>query len=1026
MDNTIYTSYLNKVNETNIQRLSFTEVIEIIASEKYSSSIDIISKEPDKDERNKLKAELLPIFFPTLVLGSKNTLDDSSSPTGIVQFDVDLKDNLTLDIEAFRQEIIGLQETYYLFTSPSGGLKFGIKTDFHRHVNEDNDSLKDRFKSTYALAKEYLTKHISHTVTYDKNMIALKYSCYLSSDSNCYFNPNSELLKLDASCIYTPPFIRVGNNNSIISMEKLIQMLAYIPNTLSYGDRLPINLSVLAEFGSNALSILEQHWNTKDRTKLKKDLARQLNEVNSGIVKNNIGTFIKAARKNGWKPENKRSTNKIKSHVEKVHHVFPVLAEDTIIGDLYTKALNDTEHDAHLFRISTGAGKSEKLTDILSSLKRCNWYLLVCDTNQNIDEQVKKINDYFDKKTNPIDISNGSPSKKSGNKSLSNFDHSCATALKGKFTMCNRMNSNKDSDIAFKEKYIRSKYIPTKECNQCWEKEDGSCKYFNQLDWDFNGYAVPNIYLMHFNTLYNEVTELFKDVMPVTKDIKVYDDPDDPNNLNFKIVTKDCKPITAIIVDENAIQYNKDGVHQCIIPTDANYIKLTSHDLLIKAFNSAYKYTNLDLSVDQIKKLPLIYGDNLRDLLDESGFGFDAVQALKDYRFTLRKKRQNSDKPFSDVTDVYENVLHYLKTKDEKFLFGMRISNGQFIQGNVKKINDRFVNTKIIYLDATMNIDLVADAILTGKQVEKTAIDVKMSDAIKIHQLNGKTCSKSALGENDNVFHILNHAKQFIMNNGLQNASGGLISFQKLKINGIDDETFVDTAAKFLWGEDYVSTTSNQTRYFGNTRGYNGMKDCDYLVIIGDYNVPKHVIDSHHWNLYGEPANTVCKNVDHFNRMPKGLCAKTKKKQYNDARTQSIYEHFCIAELEQALGRGRLIYGSSKEILVYSSMPLGNNVVITDFIDAANVFPQQMIKQTDIELLKKIGFVEYKRSAILNATTDLTLDQWKVNQDTIIANILDAGFTIEVIEYIKSKKRKEESYLVFDANKFKDHKDRLH
>ena len=107
-------------------------------------------------------------------------------------------------------------------------------------------------------------------------------------------------------------------------------------------------------------------------------------------------------------------------------------------------------------------------------------------------------------------------------------------------------------------------------------------------------------------------------------------------------------------------------------------------------------------------------------------------------------------------------------------------------------------------------------------------------------------------------------------------------------------------------------------------------------------------------------------------------------------------------------------------------MPLGNNVEITEFIDAADVFPQQMIEQTDIELLKKIGFVDYKRSAILNATTDVTLDQWKVNQDTIIPNILTAGFTIEVIEYIKSKKRKTERCLVFDANKFMDYKDRLH
>ncbi len=137
-------------------------------------------------------------------------------------------------------------------------------------------------------------------------------------------------------------------------------------------------------------------------------------------------------------------------------------------------------------------------------------------------------------------------------------------------------------------------------------------------------------------------------------------------------------------------------------------------------------------------------------------------------------------------------------------------------------------------------------------------------------------------------------------------------------------------------------------------------------------------------------------------------------------RLEYIYEHFCIAELEQALGRGRLIYGSAKKILVYSSMPLGNNVEITGFIDAADVFPRQIISDEVMGIIKDTGFVQKKRKDIL-AATGLSAEQWKKNEDDIIKNFLAAGFIEQCFSYTKSRHKQTDTYLVFDAIKIKAH-----
>ena len=66
-----------------------------------------------------------------------------------------------------------------------------------------------------------------------------------------------------------------------------------------------------------------------------------------------------------------------------------------------------------------------------------------------------------------------------------------------------------------------------------------------------------NIYVLHFNTLYNEISELFKERIPYIGHIK------------------------AIIVDENAVQHIANGLCRCIIANDITTNKVvTNHNLL--------------------------------------------------------------------------------------------------------------------------------------------------------------------------------------------------------------------------------------------------------------------------------------------------------------------------------------------------------------------------------------------------------------------------------------------------------------
>jgi hypothetical protein len=828
---------------------------------------------------------------------------------------------------------------------------------------------------------------------------------------NGQYLPQSEIEKLIAEA--NPILPLFDNTHYLISdnyipttsdEDAVCEILSNIPRKAKYPVRFQVSNQVLRVLGQKGKDILFNHFIHSNPTELRKQIDGWYESSLNGHHSNAMGALVNLNKAVGI---NKRLPNKIKSRTELIKHDFPKLPSSVDINEVLTNATNDINHDAHLFRISTGSGKSVTITDFLSKQPRTDRYLLVCDTNPNIEEQVDRINLLFKDRTKnkPIETFQD---LKTTIPPYANYKFSHAMSIKGRTIMCNRIKSDNIEDEEFKKQNLKN--ILPSVCDDCFLKLDRTCNYWKQVNKTQEGTLIfSNVYVCHFNSLYNEHNELFKDI----------------NN------------IKGIIIDENAIQQFENGFSQCVIiiddatntststvapPTSFLHKKITPHKLLIDIFKQAYGIDDLNLTTSELKSLRVIHGDELIAAINATKVNFHIKTALKKHTQAQYKIRQNSGTPFVNKIDIYENVLRYLTDKENRHLFGMRIDTGAFIQGGIKRIIDKYADTKIIYMDATMNLDLVADTIFKNKKVEKTAIDIKMSDDIAIYQLNGMSCSKTKLNNNGRFSEIISHVKKQLEKHNLVEKQGALITYKYLAIDGVDDSDFTNTAAKMLWGNDYVERTTNKTRYFGNTRGYDDMKDCDYLVIIGDFNIPEYEIGNTFWNIYNELPNLTSGKTEYLNRMKDGSCTKTYTKSYKDSRIQAIYEHLCISEIEQALGRGRLIHGSAKTIFVYSSMPLGRNVEITEFMDAAEVFSNSILDEQGLIQIKDIGYIHNKRKELMAAFV-LSEDQWHRNKSAVHETLISEGFTLQDFQYNKHKKIVTKQFYVFDDNRFAIYRD---
>ena len=202
MSSTIYTTIAPSVYSATAPALESIE--EIIASVRAGSYEDVINRIRDTDEdekRRQLKLDTLPVFYPTVRLGPKYRLDESSQPTGIVQFDIDKKDNPGMDVPALQAKVMQHPACMYAFMSPSGGLKFGILTDFARPSDEAIDITNQRFKIAYRLCVQAIWQHCGRLRFNDDPAVnKLRQSCFLSHDPDAFFRADCTPLMLNDQC----------------------------------------------------------------------------------------------------------------------------------------------------------------------------------------------------------------------------------------------------------------------------------------------------------------------------------------------------------------------------------------------------------------------------------------------------------------------------------------------------------------------------------------------------------------------------------------------------------------------------------------------------------------------------------------------------------------------------------------------------------------------------------------------------------------------------------------------------------
>lgn len=639
-------SFLETVYSKNVQQTTLDEVFDIIRSEKLSARINELKAINDITEYKRFKMNL-PAFFPTLLLGTeKNELDSNSQPTGIIQFDIDKKDNLDLDFALSRHQIEKLPETIYAFTSPSEGLKFGLLTDFKRAKNEENQQLLNRFKQAYRLASDYLVDSLSIDFKLDDSVGNLKWSCFLSNDPNAYFNPSCKKFPVDARCAPLPVKKSAYIPNSVDSAF-VAELLSYIPRNQGYEERFPINVSVLAELGQLGIPLLEGHWTTEDRHKLSKGLKDLLKKIQQGNVDNNIGTLIKKAAYYGFKPATGKQRGSLKPQAIEyiLEPLFSLEAAEAKLKDIVQQFFSDKI--SRFINFSAGAGKTYTLIKSLEELNSTAKILYLVKTHELADEI-----------TNSFDL------ERSNRKKPTTFKDKVLTKskiihVKGRSELCENPTVKEKYNVADKKTAIP---IPADQCQKdCYF--EAQCAYTKQFNTPFEGIRV-----MMFNEYFNQPSRWFNGIDAEGNPTKRRWQPD------------------FIIIDENIFDKESDRVE--------NYGRFESINKIIHEVKDEATLEDIIIKYRE----EVCFDDDKNNPEDKP------IQFINADQY-LRELRQRQATRFSPLL---RQLARFAKTEDKSLLKGMRVEDSRLVQSVLKVETGRFQNIPTLYLDATANKEVVS------------------------------------------------------------------------------------------------------------------------------------------------------------------------------------------------------------------------------------------------------------------------------------------------------------------------------
>lgn len=195
--------YRNSNGTKDAARCTLEQIMKIIkGSPKMKEQIDVIRAEKSKAKRSELKDNLKLFHLIDLKNPKVGVADGEPIQTGVMGFDVDLNypgmdkyraENPEVspeDVKRAREAIIKHPACLYAFASPSGGLKFAIKTDVN-HGGEEYHAF------AYRKLKEVFDTKLVHV----DDIHDLQHAVYFSYDENLYYNPDCETMQLSERLI---------------------------------------------------------------------------------------------------------------------------------------------------------------------------------------------------------------------------------------------------------------------------------------------------------------------------------------------------------------------------------------------------------------------------------------------------------------------------------------------------------------------------------------------------------------------------------------------------------------------------------------------------------------------------------------------------------------------------------------------------------------------------------------------------------------------------------------------------------
>ena len=929
MSNIIYTSYVTKHTDSIVLTTSFEDVINKIKSEELSGIVNKIRNETDKRKRTELKNNL-PAFFPTVFLNNeKNLLNDNSKATGIIQFDVDTQDNISLDFDLFRSAISGLKETFYIFKSPSNGLKFAIKTDFNRHTDEDIESFKARFKIAYEKVKSYIEEAtINFNVDYDKSVGNIKWLCYLSHDKDIYFNQDCHAFKVDPLCVYEKKEIRLSTEQ-VEDKGQVLDILSNISRDLDYPDRFKVNSVVIDALGYEALSVLESHWTTKSRDKLRKDIEGQIKQSGKENFKANLGTLVNYAKANGWKAITGSARNKLQT--KETTLTLPDLLGPEEASLKLKEIIEDffKNKKSRFINFSTGAGKTYTMLQILEDI---GWHtrIIYLVKSHELAEEIKNTFNLIKKERSTIRTFK---EKHSGRSSINH--------LKGRAELC-------ENDAVIKS------LVPAWFCHSDVNREiseSDTCIYQADCRYTAQFNNLGSIRVMTHNEYVNAQGKYFNGVDA------------------YGEVRKSKWVPEYLIIDEDIFTVEED---------------------FKEGVGSRFKVISKIL-------IDVQSGVDLRDaiLANQTEIFIDALENVRDapqeFLISLSKTKSKSIQ-LPKFSDLFYNITQYAKTEDLDYLHGMRVEGSYIIQSVIKSVAERYKKIPTMYLDATANKAIIEKLL---PNVEYHSISVKSKNDINLYQLQNKNFSKEEIKKEGVIDVVILGLKRLADKYKNEGKSVGLITHKTLK--DITNNTEFNDFDEFLANK----TGIDMFGHFGGLRGLNKFNDVDCLIILSRQQLPPDAIQSNTYAIFNEAGDAWTRDsnsyINSLVRMKDGSVRKHNSQISLDEKTRAVKEHYSLSETKQAIGRGRMVHGKSKDIYFLSNEYIGSDIEVTGFLNYRDLFSKDIIDDCKLEALKARGFIECKQIEIMRAF-GLTKIQVQNNKDEINTIIKMSGFSrVEII-----------------------------